>query len=191
MSAPVPDDLKAWERQDGEAELEYEAFKGYVYQTPPRRLAHASVRHGSAQLSELYNRWRWSERALAYDRHVQRIRDAERDALLKQDAKERMAKILGVLETTGEILSREVGKLLRDSLAAEASGLLKPSDINKLMNTWIVMQRLVNGESTENVSLNDDSLKALSVEELREFQRLRAKIEAEASDDGDGQGDPH
>jgi len=182
-------EVRPWERQDGETELEYEAFKGYVYQRPPRRLAHSSVKHGAAQLSELYNRWHWPERCLAYDRHVQRIRDDEREALLRQDAKERMAKIVGVLETTGEIISREAAKLLRDSLEAEASGLLKPADLNKLMNTWITMQRLIHGESTENVSIEDASLKNLSVEELLEFQRLRAKLAGD--DDGDGQGDPH
>ena len=179
------DDLRPWERQDGESEAAYEAFKGYVYQTPPRRLAHASVKHGTAELSELYNEWRWKERALAWDRHCQRIRDDEKEELLKQDEKGRLAKMVAALETVGEILSREMAKLLRDSLVTEGGGLVKPSELNKLMNTWMTMQRLIHGESTENVVVSDARLENLSPDELREYLRLHAKLEAGTGDDAE------
>ena len=183
-------EVRAWERQDAEPEGAYEAFKGYVYQTPPRRLVHSSVKHGTAELSELFNEWRWSERALAYDRHVQGIRDAERETLLKQDEKERFAKMLGVLEGTGEILMREVGKLLKDSQKSQVSGLLKPSELNKLMTTWITMQRLIHGESTSNVGVVDSNLSKLSIEEVRELQRLQAKM-VEDDEDAEKEGATH
>lgn len=174
--------VEPWERQDGESELAYEAFRGYVLQTPPRRMAHASVKHSAAELSKLYNEWRWEERALAYDRHVDRIRMAEREKLISQDEKDRLAKWMVVLETTGEVLSREMAKLLRDSQQSVASGLIKPGDLNKLLNTWITMQRLIHGQSTENVATVDPALEKLTVEELRELQRLHAKL-AEGDED--------
>jgi hypothetical protein len=172
-------EVRAWERQDGEPENAYEAFKGYVYQTPPRRLVHSSVKHGTSELSNLYNEWRWQERSLAYDRHVQKIRDDEREALFRQDEKDRVGKMLTVLEGMGEVLTREVGKLMKDSMASQVSGLLKPSELNKLMVTWITMQRLIHGESTSNVGVVDPSLEKLSIEELRELQRLQAKLAGE------------
>jgi hypothetical protein len=178
---PTPE-VRAWERQDDEPEGAYEAFKGYVYQTPPRRMLHASVKHSSSELSDLFNEWCWRERALAYDRHIQSIRDTERESLLKQDEKERFAKMLAVLEGEGEILMREVGKLLRDSQKSQVSGLLKPSELIKLTTAWITLQRLIHGESTSNVGVVDTSLERLSIEEVRELQRLQAKMTGDAED---------
>ncbi len=182
-----PVEVRPWDRQDGETELQFEAFQGYLRQSVPRRLAHSSVRFGTADLSRLYSEWRWSERVLAFDRHVSRIRDEEREALIKQDEKERTAKMLGMLEGVGEVLNREISKLLRDSLATEASGLVKPSELNKLLGTYITMQRLIHGESTENVTIADAKLERLSVEEIRELQRIHAKM----TEEGDGEGTTH
>lgn len=176
-------EVQPWERQDGEPEAAYEAFKGYVYQTPPRRLAHSSVRHSTEQLSRFYNEWRWQERALAWDRHVERIRVEEKEALLRQDEKERLAKMVAVLETAGEVISREMAKLLRDSLATEASGLVRPSDLNKLLGQWITMQRLIHGESTENVATVDPRLEKLTPDELRTLQELHAKLVGEQDEE--------
>lgn len=178
-------EVQPWERQDGEPELAYEAFKGYCFQTPPRRLAHSSVRHSSAQLSALYNEWRWQERSLAWDRHVEKIRVEEKEALLRQDEKERLAKMVAVLETAGEVISREMSKLLRDSLATEAYGLVRPSDLNKLLTQWITLQRLIHGESTENVSVADARLENLSPDELRTLRELHSKLAGEGDDTED------
>jgi len=177
-SAPATPAINAWERQDGEPETAYEAFKGYVYQVPPRRLAHSSAKHSTSELSSLYNDWRWAERALAYDRHVQRMRDEERDALLRQDEKERTAAQITLLKGLEEVANREIAKLIADTKNTEAFGLVKVSDLNKIVGQIIVMRRLIHGESTENVDVNVD-LKKLSVDELRELQRLQAKMTAD------------
>lgn len=169
-------EAKPWERQEGEPELAYEAFKGYCFQTPPRRLKHSSVRHSTSELSSLFNEWRWEERVLEWDRHVERIRVAEREALLKQDEKGRLAKWMTTLETVGALVDREMAKLLNESEKSQMSGLIKPSDLNKLMVSWITMQRLIHGESTENVDVKDARLEKLSIDELRELQRLQAKM---------------
>lgn len=182
---PAPRLAQPWERQENEPELGYEAFKGYCFQTPPRRLKHASVRHSTAELSALFNEWRWDERVLAWDRHVERIRVAEREALLKQDEKDRLAKWKTTLETVGALVDREMAKLLSESEKSQMSGLIKPSDLNKLMVSWITMQRLIHGESTENVNVQDDRLEKLSLDELRELQRLQAKMQEDEEADGD------
>lgn len=182
----MPADVQPWERQDGEPEDAYEAFRGYCWQTPPRRLVHSSVRHRTEQLVKFYNEWRWPERVTAWDRHTEKIRTEEREALLRQDEKERVAKMQAVLETSGELIGREMSKLLRDSLLTEASGLVRPSDLNKLMSTWITMSRLIHGESTENVSVADARLENLSPDELRTLRELHAKLAGES----DGPDDP-
>lgn len=168
--------VHAWERQDDEPEAAYEAFKGYVYQPPPRRLVHSSVKHATAALSALYNEWRWSERALAYDRHVQKIRDEEREAILREDEKSRTAAQLTMLKGIQQVANREIAKLVRDTAKSEAFGTVKVSDLNKLIGQVIVLERLIHGESTANVGVVDANLEKLSVEELRELQRLQAKL---------------
>lgn len=181
---PTSSEPRAWDRQDGESEGAYEAFKGYVYQTPPRRLVHSSVKHGTAQLSELYNEWRWQERALAYDRHVQAIRDAEKEAVLKEDERDRMAGQLKMLKGIQQIANREIAKLVRDCEKSEAFGTVRVSDLNKLVGQAITLERLIHGESTSNVGVVDANLEKLSLDELRELQRLQAKMAGEPEDDG-------
>ncbi len=176
-------DTKPWERQDTEPEIAYEAFKGYCFQTPPRRMQHASVKHGMAEVSALYNEWNWKERALAWDRHMDRIRVEQRENLLKQDEKDRLEKMMVVLETTGEVLSREMAKLLRESEKSTMSGLVKPADLIKMSTMWITMQRLIHGQSTENVNVQDERLEKLSLDELRELQRIQAKMAEGEGDD--------
>lgn len=171
-------EVQPWERQDEESEQDYEAFKGYLLQTPPRRLAHSSVRHSTSELSKLYNDMHWRERVLAYDRHVQRQRQEEREALLKQDERERVAKAQAVLETMGDTVSREMAKLLRESEGTEMFGLVKPGDLVKFVDRWITLQRLIHGESTENVAVSDPRLEKLTPDELRELARLHAKMAA-------------
>lgn len=178
-------EVQPWERQDGEPELAYEAFKGFVFQTLPRRLHHSSVKHGHAELSTLYNEWRWQERALAYDRYTERQRQAERDAILRQDEKERVAKMVSMLEGVADVIEREMAKLIRDSRTSQAFGLIKPSDLNKLMTSYITFQRLIHGESTENVATVDASLSKLSLDELKELARIQAKLNEGKDDDDD------
>lgn len=174
--------VEPWERQDEEPETAYVAFKGYVYQTPPRRLVHSSVLHGTAQLSALYNEWRWAERALAYDRHVQKIRDAEREVLLKEDEKSRTAAQLTMIKGMQQVANRELAKLVRDTEASTAFGTIRVSELNKLIGQAITLERLIRGESTENISTVDVNVKKLTLEELRELQRLQAKM-AEGDDE--------
>lgn len=176
-----------WERQEGESEGAYEAFKGYVYQTPPRRLKHSSAKHGSGELSQLFQDWRWDERALAYDRHVQRIRAVEREALLKEDERDRTAAQLEMIKGIQQVVNREIAKLVRDTERSEAFGTVRVSELNKMFGACITLERLVRGESTENVGVVNVDVKKLTVDELRELQRLQAKMSAGSDDDEEGE----
>lgn len=182
ISVIVEDEPRIWEQQDGETERAFDAFKGFLFQMSPRRVIHASARASTSELYSWCREWRWQDRAKAYDRHTQRIRDEERECLLRNDEKDRMAKMLTVLEGAGEVINREMTKLLRDCMRSEMFGTVKVADLNKLMGTWITMQRLIHGESTENVAINAD-LGRLTVDELRELQKLQTKLSGEADEE--------
>jgi hypothetical protein len=176
-------EVKAWERQDGEPDAAYDAFKGYVFQAPPRRLIHTSVKLRTSEVSALFNEWRWAERALAYDRHVASIALEEREALLREDERDRTAAHLRMLKGVQQVINREIAKLVRDTEKSEAFGTVKVSDLNKLLNTAITLERLVHGESTANVAAVDASLERLTLDELRELQRLQAKLSGDEDDE--------
>jgi hypothetical protein len=169
------DELLAWERQPSEDDEAWKAFQSYRDQTPPRRMIHAAVKR-TEKLSHWYNEHAWGERVAAYDRRLDAIRREQREAILKEDEKDRAARQLGQLKAVQDILDLELAKLTRDARASEAFGLVKVSDLNKLLANAITLERLIRGQSTENVSQADIDLDALSPDELRQLRELQQKM---------------
>jgi len=165
----------AWERQASEDDEAWKAFQSYRDQTPPRRIIHAAVKR-TEKLSEWYNAFAWAERVAAYDRHLDALRRQTREAILKETEKERAARQLGQLKMVQDIIDIELAKLWRDAKATEAFGLIKPNDLNKLLANVITLERLVRGQSTENVAHAHVNLDALSPDELRQLRALQQKI---------------
>jgi hypothetical protein len=179
VSTPQPE-VRAWERQDGEPEDAWAAFEKYRDMASPRRIEYAAI--GVIRRVTLFDwasTWRWQERATAYDRHTDGVRLAQREELLKQDETERTAAAIAMLAGAEDLFTRELKKLLAESEASDMS-IAKINDLTKLMNSIITMRRLVHGESTENVAHTSDfDLSKLSLDELRAWRELQAKIEKE------------
>lgn len=165
----------AWERQDGEPEEAWDAFCRYRDMHPPRRIEWAAPKSNTI-LFGWANEWRWHERTVAYDRHTDAIRRAEKEAMLKQSENDRMASALKILAGMEDLFERELKKLLAESYASDMS-IAKINDLTKLSNNIITMRRLVHGESTENVHTSSEfDLSKLSLDELRKFKELQSKI---------------
>jgi hypothetical protein len=171
---PGDAELRPWERQPAEDDEQWRCFQNFRDQVPPRRMAHAGVKR-AADLSTWYNDHRWKERAAAYDRHLDEIRREQREAIHKLTEQERATRQLGQLAMVQDIIDLELSKLWADAKRSEAFGLVKVSDLNKLLNSAITLERLVRGQSTENVAVDID-LEKLSVEELRELRELQDKM---------------
>lgn len=175
MSQP---ELLAWERQTGEPDDAWAAFQRYRDMAAPRNMRYAAV-VSQAKILSWANEWRWQERATAYDRHTDALRRAEREEMLRQDAQERTAKDIATLRGAEELLDNELKKMLAESHASEMS-LAKVSDLTKLLDKVITLRRLVHGESTENVSVSTEfDLSNLSIDELRKWRELQAKVTKE------------
>jgi hypothetical protein len=177
----MADEVLAWERQPGETEEEWDAFRAYRDQLPPRRMMHAVVK-STAKVSRWYNANRWAERTAAYDRHLDAIVRSEREKLLAETTQERAAKQIAKLQLVYSIVDRELRKLEEDSRKTSAFGLVKVNDLNKLLANAITLERLIRGESTENKAVVDVNLDALSVEELRQYRELQEKALAKAEE---------
>jgi hypothetical protein len=168
-------EVQPWERQPGEPEEPWRAFQAYRDQVPPRGLGRIYLKEGSSVRLQWFNEWRWQERAVSFDRHTDAIRVAEREEVLKQNEKERTARQLGQIKAVQDIIDRELAKLARDTEKTEAFGLVKVSELNKLLANAITLERLIHGESTQNVDV-DVNLDNLSPEELRQLRDLQKKM---------------
>lgn len=175
-TVPTVVEFRPWDRQPEETEDEYTTFYGYLHQAPPRRLLHCTARMGTGRLYQVAADWNWGVRVAAYDRHVHEIREQEREALLREDERSRTATHLSMLKGVQQVVQRELAKLVRDTAKSEAFGTVRVSDLNKLLTQSVTLERLVRGESTENVAMVDVDITRLTVDELRELQRLQAKM---------------
>lgn len=169
--------VELWDRLDTEGDDEWGAFRNYRDMLPPRRIKDASIK-STATLSAWYNRFNWHDRVTAFDRHLDGIRRAEREALIKVDEQVRTARHLGLLSGIEDVLDRELAKLNDDSRGTTAWGLLKVGELNQLVETVIKYKRLIHGETTENVGVKRD-LSKLSLDELRQLRDLERKIALE------------
>jgi len=166
--------VDVWDRLPTEDDTQWGAFRNYRDMLPPRRIKDASIK-STATLSAWYNQFNWAARVLAYDQHLDQMRRAEREALIKADARERAARHLSLVHGVQDVLDRELAKLAADSTASEAWGLLKVGEFTALMESAIKLERLVRGETTENVGVKRD-LSKLSLDELRTLRDLEKKV---------------
>lgn len=167
-------EVRAWERQDNEPDEAWSAFRNFRDMLPPRRIRSAAPKDSSI-LQRWASEWRWRERALAYDRHIDAQVVEERASVLKQNEEHRVAKQLSILLDAEDLAGSELRKLLAAASQGEGVGLLKPSDVVKILETSIKYQRLIRGEATERVETAQD-LSRLSIQELELLKALEEKI---------------
>jgi hypothetical protein len=165
---------EAWEKQVGEPDEAWQAFQNYRDQTPPRRWTNAAVKR-HADISRWYNEWKWGERCEAYDRHLDAMRRATREAILKEDEKDRAARQLAQIKTVQDIVDRELAKLDKETRETAGFGYVKVTELNKLLVNSITLERLIRGQATDKVDV-DVNLDALSPDDLRTLLELRKKM---------------
>ncbi len=130
------------------------------------------------QLLEWYNTYLWADRVAAWDSHLAQARDAEVVAITGQDARERRARDLTLINDANELASRELQKCLTTSLQTETET-MSVGALTRLLDTSIKLGRLLQGESTENISIQEEyDLSKLTVDELRTLQTLQEKANA-------------
>jgi hypothetical protein len=183
----VSEDPKPWERQPYDTEASWEAFRSYRDDIPPRRLIGRPHSGGSAGLQKMANEFNFRARVAAYDAYLDKARVEEREAIVRQTAKEIAAKHMLSLHTAQAVLDREMNKYLEQSKATDSPGLIKPGELIKLMDAVIKLDRLVRDQPTD-ITSNRLDLSKLSPKELLAFEALTLKARTEQpledSDDG-------
>jgi len=174
MSDPVPP--VPWERQPGEPDICFTQFRYYRDMPLPRKIL--GVRDGStADKWEWSSKWSWVSRATAYDDHISTLAIKEREETVKQQARDIGAEHMKILHGLREVLERETGKWMARLRTSENSTepTMKPNELLKLADTVIKLERLVQGETTENIGAPKTDLSALSPEELSQLLALYKK----------------
>lgn len=186
MSAPAkgpePVELPApWERQPTESEEAWLAFRAYRDMPPEQRILRRSAVKTVEVLSRWYRDHNWIDRCKAFDAHVDHVSIEERKRILEMASRDLAYDHAIMLADARELVSRELGKLVTVSRDTDMHGLLKPSEVIKLFDTTIKLDRLVRGQSTENIKEEVDVSK-LSLDEARELARLMRKAGALSED---------
>lgn len=162
-----------WERQDYDTEESWPLFVAYRDQTRPRRGVLSAFRGrpvDPVKVARWYREFFWKERAAAYDDHLDEIRRAEIEAMHAEQAREVAAKHMALLADAREVSARELQKLLARAQESQLE-ILKPRDLIRLMETTVRFDRLVRGESTDNIDTGPD-LSHVDDERLAEIERL-------------------
>lgn len=125
------------------------------------------------KLSEWARENRWRDRVKAYDFHLDAITREAREELLKKTAAERMADDLELLSDARALVADQLTKRLADARASLIGGTIKDADLVRLLKYVVELTRLVHGDTTANVGV--DELAGVSLDNLREARRLIKK----------------
>lgn len=166
-----------WERQEGESEEAWLAFRAYRDMPPDERQVKRAAVARMHRLSQWYRDHNWSDRCKSYDAKFDAIRVEEREAMYRRASRQVAIDHMVLLADARELITREMSKLVSASRDTEVHGLIKPEALIKLCETTVKLDRLVRGETTENVGKTDVDLSKLSLDEIRTLHGLLAKAE--------------
>jgi hypothetical protein len=159
------DERQPWDRQVGESSKAYSHLCIYRDMGVSRSLRHMAGLPGCTsvrrQLNRWSSRWRWVERCQRYDDHLERQARLEQEKERKDMAK-RHAKI-AILGQTLVVKSTE--KLIAE--VEDGSRRATASDISRLLDVSVRVERLARGEPTEISELggSEERPLKLSIEE--------------------------
>lgn len=133
------ENLRPWERQDGETEKAFSAFKAYLEMEDRNVTSLAKRLSKSRQLLVNWKqKYNWQERCIAWDKLLQEIEYKTAVKERKKMAKRHIAIAMSMQAKAVEALKKiDVSKL-------------NASEIIRLFDTAVKIERLSRGEATEN-----------------------------------------
>lgn len=174
-----------WNRQPCDDEGSWRAFQLYRGTPPPRSLKslkQALQREGSRVELATLKSWAadglWDARTCEYDNHLDKCVQKATDAILAEGAQARAARHLFSLQRLqkvgDQIVQNWIDRIEESGPAAMHE--LGPAVVVRMIKDAITLERLVQGESTENVAVKAEvDLSRLSVEELEMLSALQLK----------------
>lgn len=162
--------MDPWEKQACDTEASYGAFLAYRDQGPGRKLYMQGYR--PQELRDWHDAHGWRERVAAYDRMIDAARveavkaKAER-AAVAQDEEHR-----ALLADARALVALELEKRVRDCLQNPMTPTMSVSELTRLVEQTVKLERLQDRKATEVVAVD---LSTLTEDELAEAERIARK----------------
>lgn len=180
-----------WHRQPTETPLAYSYFRVYREMGVERSLRSAGKQTNTSQqyMSKLANMHDWAHRAQQYDIHIDNIVSKNRANSINE-VKERHLQTARELMQAGRdeliILANRI-KYLNEVEGMTRAPILKPAEILALIKEGAHLERLVMGDSTENVQVTTTvDTSQLTKQEIKTLYDLLNKVGAQpVIDDAD------
>lgn len=135
LPAADDDHRKPWDRQPGESRQAHAALRAYLELGPTR--SHVAVARELGKSATLVARWSarwgWQVRTEAYDRHLDRARDAAAIAAREEMGRRHADLAMQMLDAVAQRLSTLDGDRLR------------PADLARLVEVAVRVERLARG----------------------------------------------
>lgn len=169
-------------KQSFETEDEFAAFQCMKHLPKRARNMQDVARYCSLsydQVLSLAERHHWRARLAAYDGH--QAQDA--GILLRRQKDDAQVQHMRLLEKSAEVLHGELDALIERQRHLRAQGasqvsLLKPSEMSRLLERMIKLDRLIMGEVTERAGEEFD-LSRFTTQELEQWYELMRKAKVE------------
>jgi hypothetical protein len=186
-----PEDLdplkNPWDRQPRETSKAFAAFGDYLALDPSkRRLAEAARVHGKSEgtLARWCRRWRWVERALAWDDHVAReAREAELQAV--RDMREREINFGQAMQALGGAKISELAEAIEKGQPVT----LTVNEARMLIDIGMKLERRGRGEPEQHVA-HDHRWDHIDTEALSDEQ-IRRMLNGESPEQVLGEAEVH
>ncbi len=164
-----------WDRQPDEPMREFDAFRSYLNQEAPRSIVRVFEPDGTrvTQLMAHYwlREWDWRRRVEAYDAHLHAVLDLERENQIKLGMAITAEKQLRILRTALDIAEVEFNKLYAQVEANPNFSVVKPGVLLQLLEKVITLQRLITGESTQKIEIEETyDFSELPLDEVRKMR---------------------
>lgn len=175
-----------WDRLDEETDEAWPPFVAYREMGTDRTLTAVATETGYSrrQCAEFSRKYGWVQRVRAWDRRKdQAATRGELHAIERMHARH-VALSLQLQDLTGIELARAIRLAEKRLETDDDSETIDPRHLARTLKDAVHVERLSRGEPTEKVAAEFD-LSKLSVEDLRELKRLRAKMGADTEGESD------
>lgn len=162
-----------WQRLETENEEQWASFQKFRDGPKPRKM-HRPGDPPMASVSQWARDHAWFERVRAYDIWLDDLFMEEQKDIVKLTAKEITAQHMSILADTRAVIALEMSKMVADSYSSPGSGLLKPSDLTKMIDLCIKHDRLLQGEATEVIE-NRMDLSTMPIEDVKKIRDMLEK----------------
>jgi len=161
--------MHLWERQKGERESDWQAFRCFFECRNKAQVAR-EMRISSGRVYQIAKFWYWNDRIEAYDNWLQ----GAEDKVLFEGREQLAREHLEVIRKARSVADEALTSLLKSLREASDENQISPRDALAFLEKAVTLERLVTGEATDRVETFD--LSRLSGDEAEELLKTLEKL---------------